>query len=381
MQVYLRMLYYGFNAILAPLVPEIASYYHVSIALAAESIAISPFAWGVTGLAVGPIADRIGDKAFIVSGTALMGLLSIACTLAPNFLLFSAMRLVAGIAGGWAGPTSQAYIVKRWQSHRQTQILGLAAAGYMAGGIVVLPALSVVAQHFGWQSALNVLGFLLVSASLACLFILKPVHARFIVQTSYFNAIFGQFRSNPKILWLLIANLFERVENGVFTAFFPIMLRVVYHLNLDATAIVLAIVGICAAAGSIAGGSALSGALAGSIERIYQYAMFVCAILTVAIFAIKGIYLLSITLGSLYIFIDSGVRPAYLRLIGIASHLRSTTMGWNAFGNQFGGVIGAALPALLLALIGFLSAALISTAVGVFAGLAMHKASRLPLMT
>jgi len=135
------MLFNAYNGVLPALVPNVAQTLHQSFPFTLQIVAIAPFAWGISGLVLAPLADVFGDRIFIALETTLMGVFSVGGAFTSNYIIFIVMRLAGGICGGVAAPTVQAYIVKHWDGEEQVRILSYASAGFRLGSLIAIPLL------------------------------------------------------------------------------------------------------------------------------------------------------------------------------------------------------------------------------------------------
>lgn len=104
-------------------------------------------------LSAGNLADRVGAKSTYLIGLALFTITSLACGLAPNFLMLTLMRFLQGIGAALLVPTSLALINASYEHKKErayamgiwSAIGGIAgAAGPILGGVLV--------YYLGWRS-------------------------------------------------------------------------------------------------------------------------------------------------------------------------------------------------------------------------------------
>ena len=119
------------------------------------------------GFFAGWIVDRFGPRrlmlaGILMAGGALAGLGSLSGTLwlFYFFYLFNALGYVC------AGPLPNQVLLTRWFDKTRGRVMGLAYVGIGLGGAIV-PLLSVwLVEHYGWHTALRVLGALVVITAL-----------------------------------------------------------------------------------------------------------------------------------------------------------------------------------------------------------------------
>ena len=97
-----------------PVLPDIAHDFGVSIATAGQLRTLSGLAAGVTALAAGALARRLGIRRVLLAGLWLIALGSVISALAPSYLVLAAAQPVLGagiatvLAGGWSAAAAWA---------------------------------------------------------------------------------------------------------------------------------------------------------------------------------------------------------------------------------------------------------------------------------
>jgi len=120
----------------------------------------------IFGFLAGWIVDRFGPRrlmmiGILMAGGALVGLGSISSLgLFYFFYLFNALGYVCG------GPLPNQVLLTEWFDRSRGKAMGVAYLGIGIGGATVPLISHALAQHFGWQTSLRLLGLLIVLASL-----------------------------------------------------------------------------------------------------------------------------------------------------------------------------------------------------------------------
>ena len=127
----------------------------------------------VFGLIAGWMIDRFGPRrvmitGIVVSGVALIGLGAISSL--GMFYVFYFLNALGYVLGG---PLPNQVLLSRWFEKSRGKALGFAYVGIGLGGAVVPLISHVLVQHFGWQTALRVLGGLIILISLPLAFVVK----------------------------------------------------------------------------------------------------------------------------------------------------------------------------------------------------------------
>jgi MFS family permease len=132
----------------------------------------------IFGFLAGWVVDRFGPRRLmmigvLMAGGALVGLGSISSLgLFYFFYLFNALGYVCG------GPLPNQVLLTEWFDRSRGKAMGFAYLGIGLGGATVPWISHTLAQHFGWQSSLRILGLLIVVVSLPLVLMLKELPAR-----------------------------------------------------------------------------------------------------------------------------------------------------------------------------------------------------------
>lgn len=148
-----------------PSFPDIEASFNISRAMLSQSLAVYLFAFAISTLFWGPLADRIGRRRVILSSLSLYVLASAGCALAAASSSFMIWRVVQGLAASGGFIASRAMIRDAHDAesaHRAMAQVTLLFA--------VAPAIAPVLgawlhDHFGWRSvfwALTGFGLLLI---------------------------------------------------------------------------------------------------------------------------------------------------------------------------------------------------------------------------
>ncbi|GAB3578743.1 aromatic acid/H+ symport family MFS transporter [Leifsonia lichenia] len=104
---------------------------------------------GIGALAVGPLTDRYGRRATLITCVALFSVFTIAVIASPNVFVFGALRLFAGLGLGACIPTVLASVGEFAGAARTGRSTTLTMTGYHVGA--VLTALLALAIVPNWQ--------------------------------------------------------------------------------------------------------------------------------------------------------------------------------------------------------------------------------------
>jgi len=127
----------------------------------------------IFGFLAGWVVDRFGPRRVMMIGILMAGVALVGLGWASSlgmfyfFYLFNALGYVCG------GPLPNQVLLTRWFDRSRGKAMGFAYLGIGVGGAAVPWISQALVQHFGWQTALRILGLLVVVVSLPMAMALK----------------------------------------------------------------------------------------------------------------------------------------------------------------------------------------------------------------
>lgn len=148
-------------------------------------VALSPvFMSGLFGLAVGaltagPIGDRLGRKAVIVSSVFLFGIFSLASAFANDLWTLALLRFLTGLGLGASMPNTATLVSEFAPAKHRNLMVTLVYSGFAIGGVLGGLASNILIEQYGWRSVLLAGGVLPIACGLLLIFSL-PESIRFL---------------------------------------------------------------------------------------------------------------------------------------------------------------------------------------------------------
>lgn len=168
------LLILGTRITIPVLLPGIKATFAIDNATAGFAVSV---VWGVYGLAqfpAGLLGDRVGDRAVLIAGLALMAASVVALGAAPGFGLFLLAAALVGVGNALFGPTRGTILSSIFPEHDSTAIaLTLAVGSIGAAGLPFLAG--VVVGRLGWRLTIASAGPLFLLAAAAAWWVIPPV--------------------------------------------------------------------------------------------------------------------------------------------------------------------------------------------------------------
>jgi AAHS family 4-hydroxybenzoate transporter-like MFS transporter len=157
----------------------------------------------VGGLALAPLADRLGRRPVLFAALLLMGAAMIASAFAPDILLLSAARFVVGIGIGTLLASLSALSAGFAPERYRNMAVGLPQAGYPVGAMIAGFITARALPIYGWQAIFLTAGGLTLCLLPICYALLPEApEASSNVRYSIAGAIGGTRTGTSALLWI-----------------------------------------------------------------------------------------------------------------------------------------------------------------------------------
>ncbi len=144
---------------LGPFFPQVASELGTSVALLGQVPALLNATAAVLGLAMGPIADRFGNRLMLLAGTAATAVGALATGLAPTFELLLLAAIFGALGRAVVAPVALAIVGGQFSGAARMRAMSYVVAALSGSAIVGIPALTTVAALADtWRAAFGALG-------------------------------------------------------------------------------------------------------------------------------------------------------------------------------------------------------------------------------
>ena len=233
--------------IMVPLLPEIQATLGVNAFWRGMLLTAYALSLGVSALLTGPLSDRIGRRRILMLGTSLMSVTLALHTVAADYELLLAMRILAGVGGGMLSGGSIAYVGDYFPYERRGWANGWVMTGTAFGQIAGVPIGKVLGASFGYRWPFVLFAITMAGAFLLIwLFVPRPdveldtrrLTPRRVVQ-KYRDVLRG-----PSILPAVGSYFLMFAGFGLFASFLPTWLEGVIGVSGYEVALLFAIGGV-----------------------------------------------------------------------------------------------------------------------------------------
>lgn len=145
--------FYSFTAFVEPFAAAFGwSYTQISFAFSLRGLEM-----GIFAPLIGVFIDRFGSRAAMMMGVIIVGFGMILLSMTQSLMMFYAAFLLLGLGAGGCTSVVVMTAVAHWFNRKASFALGLAAAGFGSGGLLV-PVVVWMIDTFQWRTTLLVLG-------------------------------------------------------------------------------------------------------------------------------------------------------------------------------------------------------------------------------
>ncbi len=215
--------------------------------------------YGVVGLPLGALADRVSRKKLLAVGIVVWSALTACAQWVYTYPLLVITRLGVGVGEASCAPAATSWIGDLYPSERRSKPLALFMLGVPIGGALSFFFSGLLAQRFGWRMAMV---FAAVPALLLIpmlLMLREPVRgASEPNKPSAGSGSIFQVLSIPTFWWIALSGALVNFNLYAIGTFLPAFFGRIHRMNVAQAGIT---VGVVYAIGGICGGTLLAIAL------------------------------------------------------------------------------------------------------------------------
>ncbi len=202
-----------------PLMPTFSREYGVSAASSASSLSLTTGVLAILLLFAGNWSDRLGRKPVMVWSLFLSASLVLITSFAPDWVVFLLARALLGITISGLPAVAMTYLNEEIHADSIGLGMGLYISGSATGGMSGRLIAGVLADYWGWRTAIAVIGIIGLIAGVIFLRSLpasRHFSPRQLPWKQNLHQMIGLFR-DPGLPWLFAEGFFLM---GVFVTFY-----------------------------------------------------------------------------------------------------------------------------------------------------------------
>ncbi|ACL03380.1 major facilitator superfamily MFS_1 [Desulfatibacillum aliphaticivorans] len=142
-----------------PFAPVLARGLGVPLTAISSILALNQFTT-LSGVVIGPAADRVGYKPMMLLAMGMLSLVLLAGGLVPQYGMVMAALLLVGLGKSIFDPALQAYVGKHIPFEKRGMVVGLLEVAWAASMLIGIPLIGYAIEKWGWRSPFIILGCL-----------------------------------------------------------------------------------------------------------------------------------------------------------------------------------------------------------------------------
>lgn len=207
---------------IAPLLPDIARDFGVSVGRAGWLIGAYSASVAVTAPIVGLLAQRLPRATVIIAGLTAFGLVWLGTLAIERFDALLALAMAAGVAGGAVLPATYAYAGDLSSFEQRGRVMGYVVTGWSLAIVVVAPLMAIAATWIDWRWVFVALAGFAWATALGLALVRKPPPVpRERATRSFFHDIGVSLLEVMRHRGTRLVLLVNLIDMGAFYGVFP----------------------------------------------------------------------------------------------------------------------------------------------------------------
>jgi MFS family permease len=214
---------------------------------------ISLVLYGLVGLPLGILADRVSRKKLLAAGIVVWTAFTASARWVNSYFFLMITRLGVGVGEATAAPTATSWIGDLFPAERRSKPLALFMLGVPVGGALSFFFTGPIALKFGWRAAMIVAAAPALLLVPLLLMLQEPARGAAERHAPPMNAgsIWAVLRI-PTFWWITLSGALVNFILYSVALFFPALFARIHHMNVARAGVTM---GIVYAIGGILGGS------------------------------------------------------------------------------------------------------------------------------
>lgn len=212
--------------------------------------------YGIVGLPLGQLADRVSRKKLLAAGITVWALFTASSRWIQSYAFLVVARLGVGVGEATAAPTATSWIGDLYPPERRSRPLALFMLGVPVGGALSFFFSGLIAQKLGgWRSAMLAAAVPALILVPLLLLLDEPARGAAERRVKVDSGSIWEVLRIPAFWWIVISGALVNFNLYAIGTFLPAFFARIHHMDLAkagfATGTVYAIGGICG--GTLAG--------------------------------------------------------------------------------------------------------------------------------
>ncbi len=240
------------SVVISPVLTQIAGEFDITTGTAGLVVA----AYGAPGVLVallsGPYSDRFGRRRFLVAGSAVMGIFTLAAAFATSFAMLLAVRAVAGIGASLIFPNVSAMVGDNFAYRDRGRAMSTVIGFNTMASVIGVPAAGIIAEATSWRVSLITVGVLSMVATVLLYFLLRPAQVH--VSTTRFFELYRTVLRNRSAVAAIISSFLGSLYWFAWATYIVVFFEQVYGLTRGTASTIALTLGLGVLIGSQVGG-------------------------------------------------------------------------------------------------------------------------------
>jgi predicted MFS family arabinose efflux permease len=369
------------NAMIGPILVEVARGFHVPVGVAGQARTVLSAAGAVTAFIATYFADRVPRRRQLLLALGAIAAAEVALGLTRSFGWWMTLQAAAGVGVALVSLAGTAAAADYYDDAHRGPALGWITTGYPIAWMLGLPLVGAVADAWGWRASYLVVGAGVAALGFVCVLLLLPPPTQPGAEFRHLGAGLGALRAHPGARGWVFGELLATTAWSGFLVYVGAFFGITYGLPPGAIGL---LVGILAASSVV--GTVFSGWVGNRFGR-RRALLWSTAIASAGIAVPFGLHLTPAASAILLVphAFSSSIRYPNSGTIAmsLAPGAHGTIMAARALVITLGGAVGTMVGGLLIEVagfrgLGFVYAALTAGALVVYAAVVPRAPRREP---
>jgi MFS family permease len=201
--------------------------------------------YGIVGLPLGRLADRVSRKKLLAIGMTVWALLTASARWVNSYSFLVVARLGVGVGEAAAAPTATSWIGDMYPPAKRARPLALFMLGVPIGGALSFFFSGPIAQKLGWRAAMIAAAAPAILLVPLLLMLKEPArgaaekHAPIAPNTGSVWQVLGKLLSIPSFLWIALSGALVNFILYSIAVFFPAFFGRIHHMNVARAGLIM----------------------------------------------------------------------------------------------------------------------------------------------